>query len=172
MIRVRPECIRVPLPAVRQRDDYDCGPAVLQSILAYYGVVYEYESLAKRLKVCKRQGTATKAIVRVARSAGLRVAVRERFTLDLLRQSLDRCRPVVVAMSAYGDGHWAAAVGYDRQRIYLQDPIRGEHLAYLNVEEFMTRWTDRDTDGTVLERLGITIWKPNPPYMRVALPVE
>lgn len=117
----------IPLPPVRQHSEAACGPASLQSVLAYYGKPrlrasqlvqrggkgYTYES-----------GTTEATFVRLAHAEGLKTKVRTRMGLAELVRSLQDGRPVAVGIQAWTErrgpvdwkqedssGHYVVAIG-------------------------------------------------------------
>lgn len=60
------EVISNPVPAVTQENAYYCGPAVLQSLLAYHGITASQEELANELKTHPVTGTEYEDLARVA----------------------------------------------------------------------------------------------------------
>ena len=165
MIRIDPAKIRVPLPAIQQAKNYDCGIAVLLSIMAYYGVPHDEldrTRLAKTLGT-NRTGTKPGAILRAARRYGLQAKQVAPMEMQELCHQLDRRRPVVVSARAYGDGHYVAAVGYDRKRIYFRDPMCEGVYAHIERAELASRWWDYE-NGKRVDRLGIVVYRRSPPY--------
>lgn len=171
--RVSPACIRVPLPAVGQRPlDFTCGPAVLHSILAYYGVAGDDQrKTAEWVKAHPAWGTHSEAIIRVARRHKLRTKRICPMTIEQLQIEVSRLRPVVCLIQAYNTGHFVAAVGFDRSNVYFQDPAKDGVLGYLPTPEFIDRWWDNETDGRV-DRLGVVVYRASPPYTRAAVRIR
>lgn len=60
------EIISNPVPAATQETRYYCGPAVLQSLLAYHGITASQEELAAQLKTDPVTGTEYEDLARVA----------------------------------------------------------------------------------------------------------
>lgn len=169
--RVSPAHLKVILPHVQQRDDRSCGPAVLVSVLSYYHAdLGGLERARKRLRTTS-EGTSSGRLVQLARQCGLRVRAREHWTLAEITEALDYGRPVVVAVRAHGDGHYLAAVGYDRQHVYFMDSCLDGFYGFLTKADFLGRWWDTEPNGRRLERWAMVAWKSSPPYTRKAFPV-
>jgi len=162
--------LRVPL--TRQTSEYTCGVAVMQSLLYYLDDDDDYseETLAKELKADPAEGTSYRAMADFAVSKGYRVEVRTGMSLDELRHYIDEGKPVVVLIQAWAespvdysrdweDGHYAVAIGYDRENIYFMDPSTLANYAYLPNREFLDRWHDKDK-GERLDHFGLIISRP------------
>ena len=159
--------IRVPL--TRQSSDYTCGVAVLQSILYFHDAHDDYseDTLVKELKTDPVNGTSYKAMADFARSKGYLVDVRTEMALDDIRNIIDNGVPVIVLIQAWAespvdysqdwqDGHYAVAIGYDRDTVYFMDPSTLGNYTYLPNQEFLDRWHDEDR-GVRLNRFGLII---------------
>jgi predicted double-glycine peptidase len=166
------------LPLTRQSTDYTCGPASLQSILAYYGEEWREDTLARAVKSDPEEGTNYREIVRFARSQGLIAEAREGMTIDDLARAAKAQRPVMVAIQAWGDyqekyaddwedGHYAIVVGVDDDNVYLMDPSTIGNYTFIPIPQFLTRWHDAEKgpDGRMitLVHFGITFSKDKKP---------
>jgi len=162
--------IRVPL--TRQGSDYTCGVAVMQSILYFLDEKDDYseELLSKELKADPANGTSYRAMADFARLKGYRVEVRTEMGLDDIRGFIDGGVPVIVLVQAWAespvdytqdwdDGHYAAAIGYDREAVYFMDPSTLGNYTYLANREFLDRWHDEDK-GERLTHFGLIITRP------------
>lgn len=157
------------LPDVRQALTYTCGAASLQAILVYFGKSDDRELyLADELNTSSDWGTEPKDIKRVAEEFGLKVKMRERLTLDELRDYVEQGIPVMVAYQAWRedgkqtpwkedweDGHYSVVVGVDDDNVYLEDPSLIGEIGFIPRDEFMERWHDIDKTGRKLRQFGI-----------------
>lgn len=159
--------IRIPL--TRQVADYTCGVAALQSILYYYGQEFQEGDLVEKLGATPEEGTKYPRMVEFAQSLNFRVEVRTGMTLDELKRLIDEKKPVILLIQAWpdstvdyaqdwDDGHYAIAIGYDRQNVYFMDPSTLGHYTFIPVREFLDRWHDTDSQ-TLLYQFGMVIWK-------------
>jgi predicted double-glycine peptidase len=168
------------LPLVRQTTDYTCGVSALQSLLLYYGEEYGERELAGMIGATPHRGTSYRSIMRFANQKfsdplkrNFQMQIKTHMTLDDLRQLIDRGKPTIVLMQAWGnpgvnwktewnEGHYAVAVGYDENNIYFMDPTVLGHYAYVPIEEFLDRWHDKDPiTGEKLIRSGLVIGNDN-----------
>jgi predicted double-glycine peptidase len=165
--------LRVPLS--RQATNYTCGVASMQSILYYYGYEVRQDILAKELESDPDSGTNFRKIMAAAQARDIRVEARRNLTLDELEAALRNGKPVMVAIQAWADdpstytddwndGHWAIAIGFDSERIYLMDPSTLGNFTFIAVPEFLLRWHDLDSDNTTrLVQFGLIFDKDGKP---------
>jgi predicted double-glycine peptidase len=164
--------IRVPI--VGQDTNYTCGVAALQSVLYYWDESEDYfaSRLAKRLKANIDDGVVSGQIEAFAKSRGFKVVIREKIQLNELKKYLKNGKPIIILLQAWrkssavkwsgwNEGHFAVAIGYDKENIYFMDPSTTGNYTFIPINEFMKRWHDRDGRSKV-HQLGIIIWKGKP----------
>lgn len=131
---------------------------------------YSEEMLSKELKADPASGTSYRAMADFARLKGYRVEVRTGMSMDDVRGFIDEGVPVIVLIQAWAefpvdyskdweDGHYAVAIGYDREAVYFMDPSTLGNYTYLANREFLDRWHDEDK-GERLTRFGLIITRP------------
>jgi predicted double-glycine peptidase len=163
----------IPVPLVSQARPWTCGAAALMAALVYFGVFDEPESrLDAELGATPEGGTRVASIVAEAHRFGLEAEPQTDLTLSDLERDLAGGAVVIVAVQAWSDhvvpdwgtnwedGHYVVVVGLTDERVYVMDPSVRTGYAYLTRSDFLARWHDYDTDGTVktvYERLGIVI---------------
>lgn len=155
------------VPQIYQADNYGCGAAALQSVLYFYGHEYTYKDLEKALRTSKENGTDHRDVLEFCKTLGLKVELHKAMTSFDLQDFVDQGIPVIIVLQAWGkggtnlaqsweDGHYVVCVGYDANNFYFMDPSTLGHYTYIPIEEFITRWHDRD--GTIrLVHAGIVI---------------
>ena len=152
-------------PETRQIFSFDCGANALVSVLVFAGLE-EREDRVAVLAGTTKAGTSTEGIRRVLRYYGLPFRARQRMCADDLRRAIDGGHPTLVTLQAYresarpyrelwDDGHWVVAIGYDRRRIYYEDPS-AFHRTWLADEELRQRWHDMDR-GKRIRQWGCTV---------------
>ncbi len=163
------------LPLTRQATCYTCGVAALQSVLAYYGIEFREDELAKKLKANTHDGTAYARIAKHAEQLGLHVDIHKDMAIADLKALLDKKLPVICLLQAWkdkprsyaddwDDGHYVVAVGYDEKNIFFMDPSTLGNFAYVPTEEFVERW--HDTDGKErLKHFGMAVSRENSNYI-------
>jgi predicted double-glycine peptidase len=159
----------IKIPMTRQATDYTCGVAALQSVLMYFGDEFMESELAKALKSNTKIGTAYEEMVRFSESKGYNVQVFKNMKIEDLKTWIDAGKPVIVLLQAWAerkidyatawdDGHYAVAVGYDDNNIYFMDPSTLGNYTFVPTKEFLVRW--HDTDSKVkLHHFGMVVQK-------------
>jgi predicted double-glycine peptidase len=169
--RIPPGAIKIDLPNVVQLRDYTCGPAALLAIGAHYGVGPLDEGACERELGIARDGTDPEHIRHLARRWGLSIEEHAPMSDDQLLACLRRRRPVVMMLQAWGGarvayerswkhGHWVVAVGFDREGVYVEDPLLHAERGYLGFDELAERWHDWGPRKERIHRYGIALWKP------------
>jgi predicted double-glycine peptidase len=163
--------IKIDLPNTFQLEGYTCGPAALMAIFAYYGVGPEEEwDLETTMKIDKT-GSDPAHIIRAVKRYGLAFEESRPMRVARLCELLDRGRPVMIMVQAWGerdsyakrwsDGHWIVAIGHDREGVYFEDPALYRTRGFLSFEELETRWHDIEgPQRRKVEHYGIAIWDP------------
>jgi len=156
------------LPDIRQRSNFDCGPAAMRSILAHYGIERTQEELIQDLGTTVADGTDLARITDYADACGLQVARYSRATIDDLRRLTAWGWPCLVPIQSSGSsrvdqeqlaaGHYVVVTAVEGDSVIYQDPLAGPRR--LNVHEFANLWYDRDADGTAHRRVIAAIGPP------------
>ncbi|MFA6909441.1 MAG: cysteine peptidase family C39 domain-containing protein [Patescibacteria group bacterium] len=134
------------IPYYKQKNAYFCGPAVMQMILAYYGIRTTQTALARRMRTNTRRGTTYRMMIATARRYGLRLTTNRRGTLrQLKRESSLYPTCVEYAERDNNEAHYAIIKVVQKDRIILYDPYFGKDYI-LPRSEFLARW--RDAWGT------------------------
>ena len=131
-------------PETRQTFCFDCGANLLVSALVFAGVE-EREDRIARLARTTKNGTGTRGVLSTFNYYGLPFRAGQRMKVNDLRRGIDAGHPTLITLQAYrtsnrpykelwGDGHWVGAIGYDRHRIYFEDPS-SFHRTWLADEE-------------------------------------
>lgn len=153
--RLPPDAL--PLPLVRQEQDYSCGVAALLSVLRFYGAWDGPEAeLYAMLQTDVQEGTLPEAITAGAMRLGVHAELREPMTVADLRAALAANKPVILQLQAWRppermqtpwariweDGHFVVLLGMDADHAYVMDPSTPSQYAYLPIAELMERWHD------------------------------
>ena len=152
-------------PETRQTFCFDCGANLLVSALVFAGVEEREDRVA--------------LFARTTKSGHWHCWCPQHFQLlwaalpcpaadaaGDLRRGIDAGHPTLITLQAYrtsnrpyrelwDDGHWVAAIGYDRYRIYFEDPS-AFHRTWLADEELRQRWHDLDR-GKRIWQWGCTL---------------
>lgn len=161
-------------PHAIQTYEHDCGAAVLQSVLMYYGIEVRKEVIFKRAKTNSKVGTLIKGMVHTLDFYGLK-HISAPMTLDEVKKYLDKKIPVILLVQGgvddpseyptdYDDSHWVVAIGYDKKNVYLEDPYAYSHV-YLTHAELAARWHGREGKAKHVHH-GIAAFGKKPTYNR------
>lgn len=168
--RIPRGAIAVPVPTVRQATDHTCGAAAVHAVAAYFGVGPATEAEVVRVMRFGSDGSDPAHLVRALRRYGLAVAEQRGMTDASLRAWLDVRRPVILMLQAWGDrrryrhtwseGHWVVAIGYDREGLYVEDPLLAEARGFVSWAALADRW--HDLEGRTrrrVHRYGLVVWR-------------
>jgi predicted double-glycine peptidase len=154
-------------PELRQTYNFDCGAMAALAVILYYGFDCREDMVMNIAKTTKR-GTSIKGIVRVMEKFGLKYKAK-RMTIGEIKRYIDKKIPVILALQAWTeqkrvdweddwfDGHYVVAIGYDRRRLFFEDPS-SILRTYLSIKEMEKRWHDEDVDGKKYIHFGIAVF--------------
>lgn len=145
------------LPDVRQESHYDCGPAVVEVILRYFGLDCPgREELSTQLVTSQIDGTDPRAIESYLRRAGLGVQMGEMAWEDV-RHHGGLGRPVVLIMTPSTVGHYVVSRGVVRGHCHIHCPLTGPRRYAREALEAV--WYDHDRLGPWYVGFGIAVWR-------------
>lgn len=159
-------------PHAIQTYDHDCGAAVLQGVLLYYGIEVRKQVLFKHAKTNKKVGTLIRGMLRTLEHYDLKHDSRV-MTLDDLKSYLDKKIPVILFMQGgtpdpkedfedFDDSHWVVAIGIDKSNVYLEDPYAYSRV-YLSRDELLQRWHGQEKKVRHVHH-GIAVMGKKPTY--------
>lgn len=159
-------------PELRQAYEYDCGAKVLQAVLTYYGIEIREELLIKYAKTNSKEGTSRQGIINTLKKFHLKYDSKN-MTITELRDYIDKKIPVIILLQAwngknvdytesYSDGHWVIAVGYNRDKIFFEDPYSFKRT-FLKNKELETRWHAQEEEEKILN-YGIAVFGKKKTY--------
>ena len=172
--KINPESIKVWLPEVQQKTHFSCGAAVVHSICSYYGLGLEsHYDYFPFLETDETYGTSPNKIVNYFKNIGISCKVAYEIGIEGLCLELQKKRPVILALQAYGksknykkngSGHYVVAIGYDKNNIIFEDPWLNCARGYMSKKELLIRWHDLDMNGNYHDQLSIIAWKNTKPF--------
>ncbi len=178
------------LPLFRQAESYACGVACVLSLLRYvkYDFDIREDELATALHSNEDEGTRKENVVGYLNAVRygndenpwFNAEFRQGMTIDDIKQSIDNGNPVICAIQAWKwdddaenyridldytneweSGHWAIAIGYNRDNIFFMDPSTAANYTYISNESLMERWHDYEgavrTPDTEVSNAGIVV---------------
>lgn len=149
--RPEPSSRHVAVPFFPDNTD-QCGPATLASIISYWGIRTDPETLKQEIYLPRLKGTLPLDLLLAAQERGLQAEI-YRGNLDNLKVELDAGRPLVALLdmgyAIFPQGHFVVVTGYDDQRqgVYVHSSL--ERDAFIPYEQFLHSW-DRTGRWTLL----------------------
>ena len=139
--------MKLEVPFRKQVNEYMCGPATLQMVLAFFGEQLSQRKVRKLMSTSPRElkarGTDNHKMVRGIQKSGLYAYVNEDSTLEELKYLISLGHPIVISYIEPSDneGHLAVVVGYGAllKEIILNDPWNGQGFK-LAESQFVRRW--------------------------------
>jgi ABC-type bacteriocin/lantibiotic exporter with double-glycine peptidase domain len=152
--------VKVDVPRVVQCEEHTCGAAALLAICRHYGLGPDDEATIVRDMELPKGGADPVHLVRAIRAYGLSYEEHRGMTPDVLRATLDAARPVMLALQAWGEGHWVVAIGYDKRGVHVEDPwLPGDVRGFFGWRALANRW--HDVEGhppRPLVHYGLAVW--------------
>jgi predicted double-glycine peptidase len=139
------------LPDVRQREDFDCGTAAVETVLRFLGV----RAAGRGVLADQVDGTHPSTIEAALRRAGLAVQSGTMTPADL-RHHTRQGRPVLCPIAAHG-GHWVVVRGVGRGFVYYSCPAEGAKQVRLSA--WLDLWRDSTRAAHDFDRWGIAVGK-------------
>lgn len=129
------------VPFFKQENDWFCGPAVAQSVLATFGVRLTQKEIAKELGTSPFGGTDRADMGRPLRRHGLTAKSYTLGKLSDIRHFLSQGWVVVVNYIEPDEDicHFAVVTRVTDKNVYLVDPWNGPDFS-MAAEEFVKRW--------------------------------
>lgn len=133
--------MQIRIPYYRQENDYFCGPACVQMVLASDGVVLSQARLARLLPTNAIAGTPRKNIIRFLRARGYKVLAGSGQSYASIRRYLSQGWRMMVNYREPSEDipHLAVLVGLTPTHVILHDPWLGPKYK-LPRQEFLRRW--------------------------------
>ena len=129
----------------KQDTNFSCGPAVIQMILAFFGIHQSEGYLQKKLESDEKKGTDHMNMISYLLKKGLYCYANNDSTFKEVAYFLDKKIPVVVNyLEPEADwGHYAVVLELNKNNIILNDPWHGERFS-MRLDEFEERWQSGD----------------------------
>lgn len=141
------------LNRARQITEYSCGPAAVQSVLAYWGQEVDQPKLMEVFRTTEEVGTHPEDMVAGLRTLGLDAEMKENCTVDDLAEFTSKFGPVIAlgqvwrsqsaglaATDDWGSGHYFIVLGVDAENVYCQDPYLGMCKGFVPRSVFEEHW--------------------------------
>lgn len=137
--------MKIDVPHFSQDNDWYCGPASLQMILARMGKHITQEELARIGKTTKETGTKTAIFPEIVKEVGFDCKVKTGASIDDLKNLLEENNPPMIEFvePSNEEYHHAVVVGIEGDKIMLNDPWNGKDFT-MQIADFEKRWEVRD----------------------------
>lgn len=160
-------------PEFKQISDYDCGAKALEAVLTYYGFDTNEEKIIKLAGTNKRSGTTINGMTKTLEKFKLKFHEGE-FELGKIKRQIDGGHPVILILQAWtekkkidwekdwGDGHYVVAIGYDKNKLYFEDPY-SPIRTYLSYDELNKRWHNQQKNKK-FRHYAISVYGKKPKF--------
>lgn len=125
-----------------QTRNYTCGPAIVQAVLAKYGIDVSQDKVSE-IAGTTNDGTTEDGIVAAIKHYGLKTKVLDAVSVEVAYENLMRGCSVVTCIRAWGFTHWVAMIGSSRRNWYFADPSAEGGMGYIAKTDFHPRWYNR-----------------------------
>src|SRR3989344_2310259 len=129
------------IPYQKQENDYYCGPAVLSSLLGYFGKNLSQKEIAKLTKTKPPpHGTENHEMAKMSKKFGFYSKAKRNATIKDIEQILKKYPVIINYIEPEEDvGHFAIVLELTKNSIILSDPWHGPKFK-ITQEEFLKRW--------------------------------
>ncbi len=147
---------KIHIPFRKQENDYYCGPAVVQMILAGNGLEIAQQEIASAMKTDKH-GTPIKEIERFLKTQGFETKRTNNASWEDIEDSLGEGETIIVGYLEPEEekAHYAIIASMTEHQLFLLDPWHGAEQS-LSRDDFEHRWRD-DEDGAYGNRMMLAV---------------
>lgn len=171
-VKPSPSLAFLPIRGFQQTTEYTCGPAIIVSLLKYYGMEGNELTMAKEMGTRPGSGTHPLAMVNWLKGHGFDVEWGEETLGDgsgmkMIRKNLEAGIPIIVEWIDWG-GHYGLTVGHDNRGtpsvdddvLLLADPYDrydevADGITVFNAERFYYMWFDAHCFDRPMTRVWI-----------------
>jgi len=143
---------------VFQENEAYCGPAVVQMVLASFGITKTQQEIATELETDMVEGTSAKELEAFFVKQGLKVERKNDATWSDLEAALTKGLVIAGYIEQDGDPHYGVVREVGEESVVLADPWRGDNFT-LSKQEFLERWVDKET-GKYGNHMLLTVLLP------------
>jgi len=144
-------------PGVQQANSYDCGPAAVKSVFAYYNRdTYSLTRYVDLLNTTSEDGTYPRSIEAVLRRHKFCVIAGEMRIADLRYFTTSLVPVICLVTSDDGFGHYVVVTSVNHGSVHYFDPECGRSKKRKNTV-FEEKWQDFDRYGMHYQRIGIVV---------------
>ena len=142
----------------RQQTQDDCLAACASIVLEYLGISYDYNHLMRILETAEGGAPFTN-LKRLESTFNLPIVEgRNREDISLFAEYISTGLPVIVAVQTWPLPYWqqfdaahaVIVVGFNQDEIYLYDPYFSSAPQVVDLQDFLTAWSERDFEYAVI----------------------
>lgn len=129
------------IPFFKQGKDNTCGQATMTSILNFWGIKLDYQTVVNETN-SSNIGTDLTVITNFVKKQGLDSTAYNHGSIDDIKYLIDQSRPPIVLLDfgSLSKEHYVVISGYnDTQKVFLiNDPVQGANIkvTYTNFEKY------------------------------------
>lgn len=134
--------MKLKIPFYKQDTDHTCGPTSLQMVLSFLGDFKSEKSLSEEAHTNHDVGTKHNAMIETARKEGFYCYVNNDSSWDEIKKFITKGLPSIIhfAEPQSEEEHYAVVVGFEKNKIILNDPWNGKNFK-MKKKEFLARWS-------------------------------
>ncbi len=165
--------VKLPVIPVTQDYSFDCGKAVVKTILKSLGKEVGDDILQGILRTNRVSGTHPRNIMEAFRYLGLEFVEKVGSTMADIEEKIKEGYYCLVVYQAWGmpdehasleSGHYSLAYGYDSEQLHVADPSALEDgfgdqngLRKIAKSEFEKDWKDQDYQGNIYDHWMVAV---------------
>ncbi len=144
----------IKLDIIKQKYDWDCGPASLAIIFCHYNQCQSYPEILKMVKL--KHGTDNQTMKEIAEKLGFKTFIKENSSIEDIKKFLKKKIPVIVNYlePKLNWGHYSVVTGINHNLI-LANPDTGKEEKW-DIVDFEKRWI---SGNGKYKKWILAIWK-------------
>lgn len=163
----------IEFPEFKQISKYDCGATAMEAVLTYFGVDIKEKNIMD-IAHTDATGTTIDGLIRVVDKVGLKHKLGT-MSCDEVKKYIDKKIPVILLLQAWSlrpdtewtkdwnDGHYVVAIGYDKDKMYFEDPWICAR-SFLTFDELEERWHGKVKGDDKQSHIGLVVFGKNGQY--------
>ena len=165
--------VRLPVKPVLQDYSFDCGKAVVKTLMGSLGAELEDKKLQDILRTNRVSGTHPRNILEALKHLELEFEEKIGSTIADIEEKIAQGYYCLVVYQAWGSpeeraklesGHYSLAYGYTDTALHLADPSAyqgarglGSGMRILDKEKFNNEWKDQDYQGNIYDHWMVAV---------------
>lgn len=140
------------IPFFKQGKDNTCGQATMTSILNFWGIKSDYQTIVNETN-SSNIGTDLTVITDYVKKQGLNATAYNNGTMEEIKYLIDQSRPPIVLLDfgSLSKEHYIVVSGYndDQKAFLINDPVQGANIkvSYTNFEKY---WQNKSLSNLLI----------------------